>query len=274
MSDLRKQMVLYMERRGYSPTTIKSYVSNVKRLALYYNRCPSRITGEEVQHYMDYLRVERGLSRTTLNQICCAVSFLHTKILGQDFDRSKIILSKKRKQLPQILSVAEIKCLVDLTKNIKHQTILKTLYGTGVRLSELVALIPQDIDAKRMTVRVRSGKGNKDRYTLLSPRLLSSLRTYYQTYRPSVYLFEGRHVGKAISTRTVQAVFSQARVRACITKQVSVHTLRHCFATHLLEQGENLARLQRLLGHTSLSTTSRYLHMGPSAGESGHDLLW
>lgn len=273
MSQLRKALVLYMQRRGYAAATIKSYVSMLKNLAGHYGCCAGKLSSEEVQRYMDYLRQDRGLSRTTLMQVYCAVKLLYVKVLEREVGFVPV-RSKQLGTLPEVLSREEVRCLIEGTVNLKHRTLLKTLYATGLRLSEVVGLRPKHIDSKRMVVRVEQGKGNRDRYTLLSELLLLSLRDYYRSYRPAYYLFEGAGRGRSLSRRTVQAVVAQARQRAEIKRRVSPHTLRHCFATHLLEQGMDLLRIKKLMGHSSLSTTARYLHVAQPTTEQYDDLLW
>jgi integrase/recombinase XerD len=175
--------------------------------------------------------------------------------------------------LPEVLSREEVHSLIDGTLNLKHRSVLQTLYGTGVRLGEVVLLRPTDIDSRRMQVRVERGKGKKDRYTILPPTLLTTLRMYYRQYRPERYLFEGRTPGRHLSKRTVQAVFKQACARAGIRRQVGVHVLRHSFATHLLEDGLDPVTVKHLLGHANLSTTSRYLHIADGLQGRVVDLL-
>ena len=166
-----------------------------------------------------------------------------------------------RKRLPEVLATSEIKALLQATTNLKHRTILMTIYAAGLRVSEAATLRINDIDSKRMLIRVRQGKGNKDRYTLLSEVNLSLLRTYWKEYRPKTWLFPGVTPNKPITTRTIQKVFQMGKEKAKISKDVSVHSLRHSFATHLLESGTDIYYIQRLMGHSSTKTTSLYIHL-------------
>ena len=181
--------------------------------------------------------------------------------------------TKRPKELPEILSLQEVHRLLELTRNQKHRAILSLLYTSGLRMGELICLQPSDIDSERMVVRVRRGKGKKDRYTRLTVRMLEQLRTYWKCYRPQKYLFEGMVAGQHISASTVQKVFHRSRQRAGIKRQVGVHVLRHCFATHLLEAGVDSMVIKQMLGHAHLSTTARYLHVQSTGFDTVPDLL-
>jgi site-specific recombinase XerD len=197
-----------------------------------------------------------------------------TGVLGRDLEVIHIPRPRGEKKLPVVFSKAEVVKLLDATKNIKHKAILSLAYSSGARLEEASHLKVKDIDSSRMQIRIVCGKGKKDRYTLLSPKLLGLLREYWQLYRPKLYLFEGSK--GPISTRTIQHIFKNSLQRSKITKNGTFHTLRHSFATHLLEQGINLRIIQELLGHTSIKTTTVYTHLqnySPSSVTSPLDTL-
>jgi site-specific recombinase XerD len=266
-------MITWMSRRGYAAATIKTYVYAVQELARYYGRCPSGLEQAELLTYFDYLREERCLAQSSINGAYSGIKLLWTEVLDRSWPARRLPRSRQAKSLPEVLSREEVLSLVDGTLNLKHRSVLETLYGTGVRLGEVVMLRPADIDSRRMQVRVECGKGNKDRYTILPPTLLTTLRMYYREYRPERYLFEGRTPGCHLSKRTVQAVFKQACARAGIRKKVGVHVLRHSFATHLLEGGLDTVTVKHLLGHANLSTTGRYLHIADRMQDRVMDLL-
>ena len=266
-------MIELMERKDYSASTIKSYVKAVSMLSRYYMRCPSQLSEREVAAYMNYVTKQRGYSYGSISGTHSGIKLFWCQVLGREWNTKLLPRPKRPKALPEILSLEEVQRLIDMTANKKHNTILSMLYSTGLRIGELVKLEPSDIDAKRMVARVRKGKGKKDRYTRLTPSMLSQLRAYWKLYQPSYYLFEGRVVGRHISGRTVQAVFQQARKRAGINRQVGVHVLRHCFATHLLEAGVDSLIIKQLLGHAHLSTTAKYLHVQSTGYKQIPDLL-
>jgi integrase/recombinase XerD len=261
MSPLRKQMDEDMVVRGLADRTRESYVSAVVGLAMYYGKRPDKLDEAEVQRYLLYLIQDKKAAWSSCNVVCQALKFLYRTTLKRQEAEFCIPSPRQPQKLPQILAREEIGQLIDLTTNFKHRTILMTMYGTGVRLSEVCHLRVGDIDSLRMTVRVESGKGRKDRYTMLSPRLLEQLRGYWRAYRPTLWLFTNKDGTQPISDGTVQKVFYRAKTRAGITKDCGVHGLRHAFATHLLEAGADLPKIQRLLGHSNISTTMRYLHL-------------
>jgi site-specific recombinase XerD len=247
--------------RGLADRTRESYVSAVAGLAKYYGKRPDELDEAEVQRYLLYLIQDKKAAWSSCNVVCQALKFFFRTTLKRQEAEFRIPSPRQPQKLPQILAREEIGQIIDLTTNFKHRTILMTMYGTGVRLSEACHLRVGDIDSFRMTVRVESGKGRKDRYTMLSPRLLEQLRGYWRAYRPTLWLFTNKDGTQPISDGTVQKVFQRAKTRASITKDCGVHGLRHAFATHLLEAGADLPRIQRLLGHSDISTTTRYLHL-------------
>jgi site-specific recombinase XerD len=260
MSPLRKMMIRELELQRMAPSTIVQYVSAVAQLAQYYRRSPDSISIEEVRDFLHYLIKERKLSVSSCNLRLAGISFFYRHVLGQA-DYSLRIAVKRSKRLPEPLSRNEITKLLEATRNLKHRVLLMTAYGGGLRVSELVQLKIQDIHSDRMLIRVNQGKGRKDRYTLLSPRLLEELRAYWRQYRPRPWLFLGRDGSSHLSPGTAQTVFYRCKERARIEHGHGIHSLRHSFATHLLEAGVELLIIQRLMGHTQLRTTAKYLHV-------------
>lgn len=254
-------MLQEMQTRNYSESTIRSYLVCIKRLSLYFNCSPDRLSIEQVKTYLHYCVTHNQSSAVTINQVISAVKILFADVLQRGWEPLKIKRPRREKKLPEIFSKQEIALLLNNVKNLKHKSIFVTAYSAGLRLNEVRLLKPNDIDSDRMQIRVGNGKGKKTRLTLLSPNLLTQLRDYYKLYRPVEYLFEGRTPGDPISHRTIQKVFGDCVTRAGITKAVSFHSLRHSFATHLLEQGANLRLIQQLLGHNSLKSTTVYLHL-------------
>ena len=254
-------MLQEMQIRNYSECSIRSYIHCLSRLSIYYNCSPDLSSIDQVKSYLHYCITEKQDAASTLNQIISAVRILFVDVLQRPWEPLKLKRPRKDKKLPVVFSKQEITAFLIAIKNLKHKAIFVTAYSSGLRLGEVRMLKPCDIDSDRMQIRVQSGKGKKDRFTLLSVKTLEVLRLYYQQFRPKNYLFEGYVSGQAISHRTIQKVFSDTVIKAGITKAVSFHTLRHSFATHLLEQGTNLRLIQQLLGHNSLRTTSVYLHL-------------
>lgn len=261
MTPLRKKMLDYMLIRGYADATIKSYIHHVQLFALHYNQCPSNSTLEEVQLYLVYLIKEKKYTQSSVNGAYSALKILFENVLAKKWDSKKIPRSKRLKTLPSILSKEEVYKLFEVTTNTKHKCLLMLLYSGGLRISEVVRLKIEDIDSKRMLIRVTQGKGKKDRYTILSDKALQHLRLYYTRYLPNIYLFNGAEPLKPIGITTIQNIFRRAKNKTGINKKATVHTLRHCFATHLIEDGVSVTKVQLLMGHTRISTTARYLHL-------------
>ncbi|MCE7699772.1 MAG: site-specific integrase [Methanobacterium paludis] len=261
MTKLKEKMKIDMELRGYSPTTIKYYIGNVSRLAEYFNKSPEVLSTEEIREYLHYCITERHLSEGTVSTIYSALKFFYEKTLEREWKTEKIVRIKEHKKLPAILSKSEVKSIFDASDNLKHKTILMTIYAAGLRVSEAAKLKITDIDSKNMQIIIREGKGKKDRYTLLSKANLKILREYWKRYQPKTYLFPGDNPEGPISVRAIQKVFAAAKEKVGIKKKATVHTLRHSFATHLLEAGTDICYIQRLLGHTSINTTTIYLHL-------------
>ncbi len=261
MGTLRERMVREMELRRLSPSTHVSYVRAVAGLSLYYGRSPDRLEPEEVKDYIHHLLVERGLSWSSVNVADSGIRFFFTHTLGRT-DVARAIPPRRTPQsLPVVLSAEEVVRLFGVVTNLKHQTLLMTAYAAGLRVSELVHLRISDIESDRGMIRINKGKGERDRYTILSPRLLQQLRAYWKVYRPTDWLFPGRDPARPITESTPKLVYGKAKVQAGINKRRGIHTLRHCFATHLLEAGVDVRTIQILMGHSSIRTTSLYLHV-------------
>jgi integrase/recombinase XerD len=261
MSELRERLKMDMELRGYSPGSIKAYTNHVSNFAEFYNKSPEFLGEKEIRDYLHYCITKRNLSECTVNYINSSLKFFYTKTLNRYWNRDKIVRLKEPKRLPSVLSPEEVKSIFDVTENLKHKAILMTVYSAGLRVSEVCNLKIKDIDSKNMQILIRQGKGKKDRYSLLSKVNLEVLREYWKRYHPTEYLFSGSGRTGAISPRSVQRMLEKSIKKTGITKHASVHTLRHCFATHLLEGGTDICYIQRLLGHTQITTTSIYLHL-------------
>lgn len=261
MSPLRQRMEQDMVLRGLSDRTRESYIYQVAGLAKFFHRSPDAVEVADVQRYLLYLIEERKLSWSSCSQAAHAIRFFYHVTLKRPEVALDIPRPRLPKKLPEILSREEVARLIDAVANVKHRTLLMTTYAAGLRLSEVIALKPGDIDSGRMTLRVEQGKGAQDRYTLLSPSLLTQLRKYWEAFHPRAWLFPGRSAERHIQDSVVQRTYTRAKARAGIRKQGGIHALRHAFATHLLEAGVDVHSIQRLLGHRSLGTTARYFHL-------------
>lgn len=264
MTGLRKQYISYMRYRNYSARTIKSYCACLIQLSKYYNLSPDKITRNQFMDYLYYLVEEKQVSSVLLNQLISAYKILITEVLRREWEEFNIRRPSLSIKLPVVLSQKEVKRIIEVTSNLKHRTFISLIYSCGLRLDELCNLKVADVDSTRMQIHIRSGKGKKDRYVMLSQKILLLLREYWKRYRPKEYLFEGATPGKAISGRTVQSAFHVAVIKSKIKKRPCLHTLRHCFATHLLEKGVNLIAIQKLLGHNHIKTTTIYTHLQTS----------
>jgi site-specific recombinase XerD len=249
-----------MQTRNYSQRSIDTYMHMLNALEEYHNTSIDEISIDQVKDFLQYSIGTKNLSVSYINQVISAVKILQKDVLGKEWESIRIKRPRRVKKLPVVLSKEEVKSLIETTRNLKHRTIFAVIYSAGLRISELISLRPSDIDSDRKQIRVL-GKGNKYRYTLLSENTLDMLRIYWRAYKPERYLFEGQVKGKPISHPTIQVVFRQAIKKTGIKKEATVHSLRHSFATHLLESGTNLKIIQMLLGHSSLRTTSIYLHV-------------
>lgn len=263
MTELRQRMNNAMLLRGFADRTRETYIACVFGLAKYYRQPPDQLDTAAIHAYLLHLITEKKLAYTSVNQAACAFRFLFGTVLGREVVRFDIPMAKVPKRLPLILSRDEVKRLFAHCKNLRDRTLLETIYATGMRLSEICNLEFSDIEtaADRMCIKVRQGKGGKDRYTQLSPCLLESLRLYWRTYRPYRWVFPNRENDGPISDQKVQRLYCAVRDAAGLPKSGGVHTLRHCFATHLLEAGVDIHTIQCLLGHGHVSTTMRYFHL-------------
>ena len=276
MTPLRQRMVNDMTVRGLAENTVKSYLRSVAGLACHYGRSPDRISAQEVQDYLIFLHDERGLTWQSCNSARHGIRFFYRITLGLPEPHFYLPGAKTPSILPELLNHDELVRLFGVTTNLKHRALLMTAYAAGLRASELCRLKIGDIDSQRMLLRVDQGKGNKDRYVPLSPRLLEELREYWRRVRPAHWLFPNLLLGRPISRDGVWHIYKTAKEKAGIKKPGGIHTLRHCYATGLLEAGVELHVIQRRLGHGSIRSTMRYLHLArdkASATPSPLDLL-
>ena len=260
MTPLRQRLIDDLRLRNRSPRTIDAYVSRVAQFARYFQRSPDLLTPDEVRTYQLHL-LERRASWSLFNQTVCALRFFFGITLGRSEQIPLIPYGKRPKTLPSVLAPEEVVRLFDAAVPGRQRLRLQVLYACGLRLGELLNLRPTDIDSARMVVVIRQGKGAKDRLVPLSARLLGELRTYWREDRPKVYLFPGASPERPLCPVTVQRPCGLAARRAGLTKRCTPHTLRHSYATHLLEAGVDLLTLQALLGHADLATTAHYVHV-------------
>ena len=283
MTPLRQRMIDAMVLRGFAARTQETYVSAVSQLARYHHRSPELLSDEQVRAYLLHQLQDEQRSRSTVNITACAMRFLLCDVLGQAERRVQIALGKCAQRLPEVLSRAQVAALLDAATSCKARTLLMTAYASGLRLNELCHLRGRDIDSApdRMCIRVVNGKGGQDRYALLAADLLAQLRLYWTTCRCGAraedWLFPARRdASRPLDDGSAQRYYYVARDAAGISKVGGIHTLRHCFATHLLEAGVDLHGISKLLGHAHLSTTARYLRMarpGHAAGAGALALL-
>jgi integrase/recombinase XerD len=265
MSKLRQQLIQELVLRGCSPRTQEAYVSGVYQLAKYYRRSPDQISDPEVRAYLLYLAETKKLAASSRNQATSALRFFYATVLGRPVDQVVRVLPRVRQVVkrPRVFAITELERLFTIgCPHPRHRAFLMTVYGAGLRLNEACHLKPEHIDSQRQQIRVVQGKGNKDRYTLLSARLLEELRSYWKWCRPKEWLFPSNaDPAKPMVDTTAQRIFYRAVERARLPDKGGIHSLRHSFATHLLEAGVEITVVQRLLGHSSLSTTTTYLHV-------------
>ena len=276
MTQLRQRMVDDMTVRGLADNTKKSYLNSVSGLALHYARSPDRISAQEVQDYLIFLHDERGLTWQSCNCARHGIRFFYRITLGLPEPHFYLPGVKTPSILPELLNHDELVRLFSVTTNRKHRALLITTYAAGLRASELGRLKIRDIDSQRMCLRIDQGKGSKDRYVPLSPRLLEELRDYWRRVRPETWIFPNQLLGRPMSRHGPAHIYSRAKEKAGIDKPGGIHTLRHCYATGLLEAGVELHVIQRRLGHSSIRSTMRYLHLAhdkTSATPSPLDLL-
>jgi integrase/recombinase XerD len=265
VTHLRKMMLDELQRRNYAQNTVRAYISAVEEFAAYFRKRPDQLGPEHIRAYQVHLFRDRKLSPGTVEQRGAALRFFFVKTLRRPYLPDHIPFPKRPRRLPTVLSQDEVARLIEGASNLMHRTILMTLYSTGLRRAELCALKVADIDSQRMVIHVVQGKGSRDRDVLLSPKLLETLREYWRWIKPKTYLFPGMvnnwRADVPINHKVVWVAVKEAAQRAEITKRVSPHTLRHSFATHMLEAGADLRTIQVLLGHAKLADTTVYLHL-------------
>jgi site-specific recombinase XerD len=262
MTELRQKMIRAMELRNLSDNTQRRYLSAVTGLAKHYQQSPVKITKEMIEDYLLYLKNDKGRAPNSCASALSGLRFFYKNVIEQkiSIDYS---LTRKVQNLPIVLAQEDIANIINATDNLKHRLILMTTYSAGLRASEVIALKPENIDSKRMLIKVR-GKGDKDRYTLLAKRLLPELRHYYKKFQPQTYLFPSSYKHKKhqpLSYGSVRSIYEKARKKAGVKNGAGIHTMRHSFATHLLEAGYDIRKIQVLMGHRRLSTTMIYLHV-------------
>lgn len=257
MTPLRRRMIDDMAIRNMSPLTQQAYVRAVRNFAGFFRRAPDKLSFEDARTYQLHL-VSRGLQPQTINQIVCALRFFFAVTLGRPEAKTQLPLARRTDVLPAILAPEEVACFLNAVAGLKYRAALTTIYAAGLRVSETASLKVGDIDSARMVIHIRQGKGRKDRYVMLSEQLLAILRAYWKNERPREWLFPGPDPTRPLTVRSLQRACRAAAAAAKLDKTVTVHTLRHCFATHLLEHGVDIRVIQDLLGHRHINATSRY----------------
>jgi site-specific recombinase XerD len=250
-----------LKLRGYSQKTCKAYLWHIKNFVGYYSKCPTELGNLEIRQYLLQLLEQEKASHSFVTQAVSALKFLFKIVLQRTDATAKLPRPKKEQKLPDVLSQQEVTRLMENITNLKHRAILLLVYSAGLRVGEVVRLKQEDIDSDRGLIHVRQGKGRKDRFTLLSQVALETLRIYFKEYRPVKWLFPGAQPGRHLTERAVQKIFDQGCEKVGIKKDVSVHSLRHSFATHLLEGGTDLRYIKELLGHVNIKTTEIYTHV-------------
>jgi integrase/recombinase XerD len=275
MTPLRSQMITAMQMRGFSPRTHASYLAAVTDLARYTARSPCELTVSDLETYFEYLVIERHLSGASCRLFLNGIRFLYLQVLKRPEFDVEVVIPKKPQRIPDLLTRSEVKRILNACPNAKHRMMLAMAYGCGLRVSELVSLRLSDIDSERSLLRVTQGKGAKDRLVPLSNTLLDALRDYWRSYRPFDCLFPSRTLTRRLSITSAQKAYRAAKARAGIDKIGGIHSLRHAYATHQLEAGLPVHRLQRLLGHQAIHSTLRYVHWVPDyrEGTGEHDLV-
>ena len=266
MTPLRQRMLEELQRRNYSPATTRGYVLAVRQFAEHFGQFPEKLGADEIRQFQLHLLTERNLAPGTVEGRMSALRFLYKKTLKRrDLAYDDLIFPKTPRKLPTVLSPEEITCMIEAAPNLMHRTILMVLYGTGIRRTEASLLKVNDIDSERMVIHIQQGKGSRDRDVPMTPKLLDALREYWRWKKPKVYLFPStaghRGVEQPISDHTIWYVCREAAKRAGIKKPIGAHTLRHSFATHLMEAGTDLRTIQLLMGHAHLEHTTLYLHL-------------
>jgi integrase/recombinase XerD len=268
MTALRQRMLEDLRIRNYAPTTVACYIRSVAEFAQHFNKPPDQLGPEEIRAWQLFLLNEKRVKLSTYIQAVCALRFFYQNTLHRRIEIDRIPLPRYEKKLPVILSKAEVKALLEAPKNLKHRAMLATMYGAGLRVSEVASLKMSDLDRERRVIWVRGGKGHKDRQVMLAEPLRDLLAAYWRWKRPTNWLFPGRNPDFPIATKSVFRACQKAAQKAGIRKPIHPHSLRHAFATHLLDEGVNLLVIQTLLGHAHLKTTARYLHLSDSVVRS------
>lgn len=261
MGVFRDAMERAMALRGFAPKTRSAYLSWVRRLIQFCRVVPDELTTEHVRAFLLHLTQERKLAFSTFNQALNAARFFFLEVLKRPFVVEGLRYQKPPRRLPVVMNDEEVSRLLAAAVSLRDRALLETAYATGMRVSEVTRLLITDLDSGRMAIRVDQGKGRKDRYVMLSPSLLETLRAYWRESKPRGFLFPGVGGKKPLCISAAQKAFDRARLQAGIKKPVSFHTLRHSFATHLIESGTSVRTIQALLGHRSLQTTERYTHL-------------
>jgi len=262
MTQLRQKMIRAMELKNLSHHTQRAYLAAVTGIARFYNQSPDKMTKEKIEDYLLYLKQDKGNAPNSCYSVLTGLRFFYKYVIENEIPVTYSIRRTTRK-LPQVLTIQEIWKIICSTNNLKHRLILMTTYSGGLRASETINLKPKHIESKTMLIKIK-GKGKKERYTLLSKRLLVELKSYYREYRPKTYLFPSAFKKKkdqSLSYETIRTVYEDARKKAGVKRGVGIHTLRHSFATHLLEAGYDIRKIQVLMGHARLTTTMIYLHV-------------
>jgi len=262
MTALRQRFTEDMQLRGLAPTTQRSYTHYVSAFAKFYRTSPEHLDLEAIRQYELYLLHEKKLSPESINSFVSAVQFLYQVTLEMPWGKECFPRVRRAHKLPVVLSPEEVEQFFRSVPSLKYRAALMTCYGAGLRISEAVGLRVDDIDSRRGLIRVREGKGRKDRYAMLSPRLLAVLRAYWRATRPRMFLFPSWRAGQHLSSGALQAACRDAARESGLSKRITPHTLRHSFATHLLENGTDTRVIQALLGHSRIDTTARYTQVG------------
>ena len=276
MTPLRKKMLDTLVLKGYSTKTQDTYLYAVEKVARYFNRSPDTIEAAELESYFLYLLTEKRMASASVRLIVNSMRFLDTHVLQRPAQDFVVRYPKRPQRIPELLTREEVHLILSHTSNVKHYTLLATCYALGLRVSELVQLQVRDIDSTRLLVYVRSGKGNKDRAVILTEALLQLLRRYWHQYHPTEPLFYGQNPSRSLAAGSASKIFGRAKSATGIDKQGGIHSLRHAYATHQLEAGMPTFKLQRLLGHSDIKSTLRYVHWLPTyknRGKLGIDLL-
>jgi site-specific recombinase XerD len=263
-TELRQRFDNYLTLQRCSKKTKQAYIHAVSGLANYYKTPPDILTNDQIQNYLLYLIRDRKLAWSSCNVAFSGLCCFYARFLKREEADFSIPPRPRQKKLPEILSRQEVCRLIDASKDIRQRALLSMTYGSGLRVSEVVGLKTHHIESDRHLVRMEQGKGRKDRYTLLSVKALEWLRVYWKSYRPVLYLFFGRDKSKPMDISTAQKIYHLAKTAAGIQKGKGIHTLRHCFATHLLEAGTDIYTIKEFMGHRSIETTMVYLHILPN----------